>query len=656
MAVSKLLLCLCLGLVAGQMMTDSGVTDDSTDNMAGQTDNVNLPETTAVMEDTTTVAAPTTTEACYDKLGDECFRYKDTDCVGPYEAWARSNCSLRCGYCPQRLPCVDELSYCQEFGRDVCQQEQYGQYMRKNCRKFCDICKAPTDYLVSSTTSTTTPEPTSPTTPYNPVSEWCQDKLRCWYYPDEKCTGGYESWARENCPFRCGYCPNFKPPCVDLDTNCAAFKDGSCTNLTYRAYMRENCRSFCNECYYPGENLTSNLPPTPVFVDTTPAVTSTAKAPETGSTQQTPTLTPSTGTAGPVTAPPNTLPTGEDCKDAIDCSSYSSESCVGVFSSWAIRNCPRTCGYCTASTECQDYEECGKLPEDLCNNPTYRKVVETSCRKFCKLCTAVVAPTKPAVLGTTEAMMVPTKPASEGATTEQTTDDVTMATNQAGSEQPGSEVVSMPTKLAASDKTTTTSAATATGKTQHAHPTHSSHTPNPHGHGHTLPTLFPPTPTGDACKDNPSVNCSQYSQRSCEGAYKAWAIVNCPVHCGYCAAPCNKDFKMAIPDCCSKLCSCPDNRLTGTVKDASAGNAPMANVSVYLRDCDDCEPVTSTDETGSYVIEGVCVKGSVAKFEFPGYTSLLKDIENPKNDGEFVADGNMSPLVETSSSASVTSQ
>ena len=41
----------------------------------------------------------------------------------------------------------------------------------------------------------------------------------------------------------------------------------------------------------------------------------------------------------------------------------------------------------SASTECQDYEECDKLPEDLCNNPTYRKVVETSCRKFCKLCT-----------------------------------------------------------------------------------------------------------------------------------------------------------------------------------------------------------------------------------------------------------------------------
>ena len=48
----------------------------------------------------------------------------------------------------ERLPCVDELSYCQEFGRDVCQQEQYGQYMRKNCRKFCDICKGNHGYIL----------------------------------------------------------------------------------------------------------------------------------------------------------------------------------------------------------------------------------------------------------------------------------------------------------------------------------------------------------------------------------------------------------------------------------------------------------------------------------------------------------------------------
>lgn len=40
-----------------------------------------------------------------------------------------------------------------------------------------------------------------------------------------------------------------------------------------------------------------------------------------------------------------------DCKDAMDCSTYSSESCVGVFKTWAIKNCPRTCGYCTGKQE-----------------------------------------------------------------------------------------------------------------------------------------------------------------------------------------------------------------------------------------------------------------------------------------------------------------
>lgn len=42
--------------------------------------------------------------ACYDVLGRDCFRYKDTDCVGPFETWARANCSLRCGYCPRKSP------------------------------------------------------------------------------------------------------------------------------------------------------------------------------------------------------------------------------------------------------------------------------------------------------------------------------------------------------------------------------------------------------------------------------------------------------------------------------------------------------------------------------------------------------------------------
>lgn len=38
------------------------------------------------------------------------------------------------------------------------------------------------------------------------------------------------------------------PPCQDLDVNCKAYVDGSCTNTNYRAYMRDRCRKHCNEC------------------------------------------------------------------------------------------------------------------------------------------------------------------------------------------------------------------------------------------------------------------------------------------------------------------------------------------------------------------------------------------------------------------------
>ncbi|XP_062587306.1 uncharacterized protein LOC134248937, partial [Saccostrea cucullata] len=181
-----------------------------------------------------------------------------------------------------KLPCVDNISYCSQFGADVCQQEFYGQYLRENCRKTCNFCRAPTEYLVSRTTTTTTPVPTTPTTPtttYNPVLEWCLDRRRynCWRYPAEKCVGFYENWFRKNCPYRCGYCPNLLPPCVDLDPSCEHYSLEACTNLTYRAYMRENCRKRCNECKYPGQNLAPITPPYGVYTTTTTSVLSTKK-------------------------------------------------------------------------------------------------------------------------------------------------------------------------------------------------------------------------------------------------------------------------------------------------------------------------------------------------------------------------------------------
>uniref|UniRef100_K1RFJ1 Uncharacterized protein n=1 Tax=Magallana gigas TaxID=29159 RepID=K1RFJ1_MAGGI len=96
------------------------------------------------------------------------------------------------------------------------------------------------------------------------VINWCRDKdgLNCWRYVDTKCLGFYEDWARENCPYRCGYCPMHmyrvleltplivdKPPCEDTDSSCDAYHQESCTNSTTRAYMREHCRKRCNECH-----------------------------------------------------------------------------------------------------------------------------------------------------------------------------------------------------------------------------------------------------------------------------------------------------------------------------------------------------------------------------------------------------------------------
>ncbi|XP_061173322.1 uncharacterized protein LOC133182493 [Saccostrea echinata] len=146
---------------------------------------------------------PHSPEECHDKLGRDCFKYRDDQCVGKYSMWAREHCALRCGYCPQKLPCVDQITYCDEYEERFCSDEKYGEYMREKCRRTCDLCRVPTEYLTSSATVSTTD-----------ISSWCFDHApsgSCWYYEDAQCTGIYESWARKYCPHRCGYCPgNYK--------------------------------------------------------------------------------------------------------------------------------------------------------------------------------------------------------------------------------------------------------------------------------------------------------------------------------------------------------------------------------------------------------------------------------------------------------------
>ncbi|XP_048736195.1 uncharacterized protein LOC125651581 [Ostrea edulis] len=190
---------------------------------------------------------------CHDKLGRGCFKYTDDQCVGKYTLWARENCALRCGYCPQKLPCVDHITYCDEYEERLCTEERYGQYMRENCRKTCNLCQIPTEYLTLPTTMSTTA-----------VSSWCYDNVTdnsCWYYGDEQCTGRYELWARKFCPYRCGYCPDAVPPCEDAISYCGSFDRSLCTQPTYAAYMRENCRKTCQLCSYPGKILPPNTSP-----------------------------------------------------------------------------------------------------------------------------------------------------------------------------------------------------------------------------------------------------------------------------------------------------------------------------------------------------------------------------------------------------------
>nr|XP_022335290.1 uncharacterized protein LOC111131847 [Crassostrea virginica] len=190
---------------------------------------------------------------CHDKLGRDCFKYTDEQCVGKYAPCAKEHCALRCGYCPHKLPCVDQITYCDEYEERLCTEEQYGEFMRENCRRSCNLCRVPTEYL----TSTTTPNITT-----TAVSNWCFDNVTsasCWYYGDNQCTGVYESWARKFCPYRCGYCPGFLPPCLDVLSYCDSFDRSLCTNSSYAAYMRENCRKTCQFCSYPGENLPPNI-------------------------------------------------------------------------------------------------------------------------------------------------------------------------------------------------------------------------------------------------------------------------------------------------------------------------------------------------------------------------------------------------------------
>lgn len=231
----------------------------------------------------------------------------------------------------------------------------------------------------------------------------CQDDptLKCWYYEDFQCKGVYEAFARSHCPLRCGYCPGESAPCEDKNPDCAEFGQDVCGNSNFQGYLRENCRKFCGYCTVSTTSPTTKSPVTSPK-PTTNAMTSTR------------------------TREPTTLPTGADCRDVRDDCQNHLHACAGVFKTWAIKNCVRSCGYCLNSPPCEDTVDCVHLPSTLCTDPVLQDFAKTSCRKFCKFCitdmtqsvnmttkpVAMTTPKASIAVTTTMGIKVPTKVAS----------------------------------------------------------------------------------------------------------------------------------------------------------------------------------------------------------------------------------------------------
>lgn len=137
----------------------------------------------------------------------------------------------------------------------------------------------PKSTIIDTTESSTTQLPNTPpqlsTTVSNlNTSEDCDNKdSDCDYYNDESCVGIYESWARDHCALRCGYCENKTEPCVDLINYCDKFEANMCTDINYSGFARTNCRAFCNLCGVPVHNTNSTTSnntatPSPIRVTT----------------------------------------------------------------------------------------------------------------------------------------------------------------------------------------------------------------------------------------------------------------------------------------------------------------------------------------------------------------------------------------------------
>ncbi|KAK3098851.1 hypothetical protein FSP39_023736 [Pinctada imbricata] len=429
----------------------------------------------------------------------------------------------------------------------------------------------------------------------------CQDDPRqnCWAYEDVKCIEKYEPWSRKHCPYRCGYCPD------------------------------------------PGRNSTVTTAPQ----STTQSTVTTHKPVQ----QQT-------------TLP--TLPTGAACQDQLtNCDDFSAESCQGLFKTWALLNCPRRCGYCSGGIdECKDYEDCGRLPDDLCKNSAYATLVKTSCRKYCGLCTVKATTQQPVVTKVPVATVTSPQNYTDQPPVAIATDvvidypDTTATLNASLShddigissykwEYMGNlnadirglytdtvqlydlEVGTYEFKLTITDTIGQTD--TIKIKVEVVRANNTCELPLDEGVCNAyLPRFY---------YNQTTQTCESYVYGGCFGNSNNFVTEQ---QCREFCLVCNKNFDIPVPECCGPICAC-NHTVEGYVTDASNNATPMANVSVYVSGCY-CHPFAFSDDKGHYVMSGLCQDDNTLRFETEGYRSHL---ETPKymGNGQYQASAPMEP-------------
>ncbi|XP_062603838.1 uncharacterized protein LOC134265624 [Saccostrea cucullata] len=194
---------------------------------------------------------------CADKINN-CANYGKSSCVPPYEEWARDNCAQYCGICggpTTPTPCVDVRDDCVTYGKTICQNVKYAPWVLDNCRYYCRQCSDPELAIADAKTTTTPPPPCvnkltnceryGKDVCNNPVyAPWAKDNCR---YFCRQCTREQLDIA-DSKTTTTTVRPTPALACVDILPHCDVYGESVCRSADSQAWAQINCRAYCKIC------------------------------------------------------------------------------------------------------------------------------------------------------------------------------------------------------------------------------------------------------------------------------------------------------------------------------------------------------------------------------------------------------------------------